>query len=879
LHGSTASIITAPALLHCRTPNRRQPLLLLRPLRPLLLRRLAAAAASTQQQLDAAPTRADAEALLNGDDDDDQQDEAEAVSSYVSYLNSQFGIPGLVSASVSPLDGGPQLELSHPPTGFLATVSLHGAVVTSLVRPGVGELLYLEDAHGNAVSADGGGSGEEGEWEGGRTRTMKGPRRPLAYGVAPAFPMVGRSDGVAAASGASWAQLPPDGILRHAHWSVAASGAATVHKRGGEEEEKEEEGEGAGAAVENHDDDDDDDIGWVDDGAVVDPAPSVCLVCSDSPATRALWPHAFSVAYTISLMATDDFPDEDEEEEEERKRVEEKRKKAAAEAARAAAAAAAEAAAEEVSAAGEGGAKASSSPRGTSPAGGKFGSIAGGGSATPAALAREAAAAAREAATRGVAASTTTAGASSNNASSSASSSEAKLPHDFPDVPPEDDPEGIWAAMPREDPPGPPPPPVQLRLVLEVWNPLEEEEGEGESGNSDESKNLVFGAAVSAALALKHAPLSQVRGNPGRVTLESSSAASTSRSRAPVLGIAPEEPLWLSGSREVECVWVGGKVKNQETELSSPFPSPASPSSSEQGSSSRLRGSALSPDSIVVDTGDYRHELELIPRSGFRDVGVRAPRPKPRARVPRLARALSEVDSAYAEALAKGSVFAVYPKDGGERLKRSPAELALEAREAGRGEKKGGRGRVAEENEEGEEGEEDEEEAGSSNNSGDGGGAEASTGIAKAPRGSINRDRGSAASAAASPSSSSSNSSTFPSPSYQASDFDNSGGARTLLERQVAVGLVGEIARPVTLRPGECFVGEAVIRIHDLSFDPRAERDFRWRRQAAARRRPDARSEAELLSKKPLSWKVDEVTAATMDVSVVDDEGGIPRHL
>ena len=236
----------------------RRPPLFLRP-RPLLPRRLAAsaaaAAASTQQQqqqLDAAPTRADAEALLNGDNDDDddgdEESEAEAVRAYVSYLNSEFGIPGLVAASVSPLDGGPQLELSHPPTGFRATVSLHGAVVTSLVRPGVGELLYLEDAHGNAVSASDGGS-EEG---GGRTTTTtktktksKGPRRPLAFGVAPAFPMVGRSDGVAASSGASWAQLPPDGILRHAHWSVAASGAATVHKkRGGEGGEE-------GGAVEN----------------------------------------------------------------------------------------------------------------------------------------------------------------------------------------------------------------------------------------------------------------------------------------------------------------------------------------------------------------------------------------------------------------------------------------------------------------------------------------------------------------------------------------------------------------------------------------------------------------------------------------------------
>ena len=248
-------------------------------------RRLAATAADL---LESAPTRADADALLNGDSDEyykDERAEAEAVADYVDHLNAEFGIAGLVAFSVSPLDGGPQLSLRHPPTGFEATVSL---------QQGRRRLQQQQQQH--------------------RHR----PRRPPAFGVAPAFPMVGRSDGVAASAGASWAQLPPDGILRHAHWSVAASGAATVRsraRRGGEGEGEEEE-------------DDDGESGDGDDeNGVLDPAPSVCLVCSDSPATRALWPHAFSVAYTISLMATDDFPDEAEEEEEEQERKREQQKR------------------------------------------------------------------------------------------------------------------------------------------------------------------------------------------------------------------------------------------------------------------------------------------------------------------------------------------------------------------------------------------------------------------------------------------------------------------------------------------------------------------------------------------------------------------------
>ena len=410
---------------------------------------------------------------------------------------------------------------------------------------------------------------------------------------------------------------------------------------------------------------------------------------------------------------------------------------------------------------------------------------------------------------------------SASNASSS--SSEPKLPHDFPEVPPEDDPEGVWAGAAREEAPGPPPPPVQLRLVLEVFNPVPVEEGGGKDGGGEESgngengsKNLVFGAAVSAALALGHVPLAQVRGGAGRVTLESSSSASNSRSRAPVLGVAPEQPLSLAGSKEVECVFVGGQSKKENDS------DPSSPSN-------RLRGSKLSPDSLVVEPGDHRHELELIPRAGFRDAGVRAPRPKPRPRVPGVARSLSEADSAYAAALAAGSAFARYPRDGGVRRQREAAAAE--------------KGKETDNNND----DDDDDE-------GEGGGAAAEANNKSSP--------------SSSPSSSSSSSSS----SFPVADFDNSGGARTLLERTFAVGLIGEIARPVTLEPGRTFVGEAVLRIHDLSFDPGAEADFRWRRTVAARPVVAAAAAAGTGGGgEQWSGEIPERSASDQDVTVVDN--------
>ena len=768
----TTAVVIAAALQSSRRRGSRRP-------PPHLA--AAAAAPGSQAALESAPTRADADALLNGDVDVEDEDldevaeaaEAEAVASYVAFLNSEFGIPGLVEASASPLDGAPQLTLRHPPTGFEATVSLHGAVVTSLVRPGVGELLYLEDGRGNVVRQAGDEANEERRGGGNR-------RRPLAFGVAPAFPMVGRSDGIASSAGAAWAQLPPDGILRHAHWSVAASGAATVEKRRWEQEGDEGEGGGAAAAVAEEkgkgeaadDDGDDDDDDGEEGSGVLDPAPTVCLVCADSPATRALWPHAFAVSYTISLMATDDFPREGEEEEqEERERREEEKKKRAAAAEAAAAAAAASARAEGGAGGGEASAPSSSA--------GKFSSS--GGSSTPAGAAREAAAAAREAAARDVALLPGAGG----------PAAPLVLPHDFPEFSPADDPEGALEGMPREEPPPPPPPPVQLRLVMEVVNPLagreeggkrrgkgrakrkeqgeeegeeeeeegeeeEEEAGDGGGGGGDKeqergagSKDLVFGAAVSAAVALRHAPLAEVRGGAGRVTLESGRGGQDGFSRAPALGLAPEEPLSLAGSRDIECVWVGGRVLSSSRggrgSAEAAAAAAASSSASSADAAAPPRGSTHSPDSVVLGTGDYRHEIELIPRAGFRDTGVRAPRPKPRRRIPGVAVSRSAVDDAYAAALASGSAFAYYPKAGGIGL--------------------GGEGRDGDD-----------------------------------------PNMGPTAGAAG-------------------ADVDSSGGAKTLDERAVAVGLIGEIARPVTLKPGQVFRGEAVIRVHDLSYLPGAEED------------------------------------------------------
>jgi hypothetical protein len=755
------------------------------------------------------------------------------------------------------------------------------------------ELLYTEEGSAGGLSwpaADGddkaamaapeaGGWGQRKGDEGRRPRRPPPPRRPPAFGVAPAFPMVGRSDGLASSAGASWPQLPPDGILRHARWRVAASAAAATPVSPREawprwearrivklvlEAREEELGEAAerggasrwrgwdawGAGWDGprafdeasraapgradleafgawwgawggewwlerggrerfldwwHGDGDeggggDRDRGgggggrsgrelWrefarelnaeaaeaVEAGAASDPAPSVCLVCSDSPATRALWPHAFSATYTISLMQSDDFADEDEEARAERKkeRAEERRAVAAAER-RAAREAAATAAAAE---GGGGGGEASG----------------GGGGEAKLPIARAGKAAAGKA---GAAAAAddeedgddddddTEEEDDDDDYDDDDGGEERLLPYDFPELTPENDPDGKLAKLRRAPPPGPKAP-VQLRMVLEVENPLPSLEGEdGERGGGERERargegpgDLVFAAAVCASVALRHPTLPEVRGAAGRVTLDSSGggrgggggsqgAGGFFFPRAPELGVAPEEPLSLAGTRHVDVVWVGSgppspsgsSSSTPAAAASSSAPRPRAPPPLQRGrgrlSDKAPRPYRLSPGSVVLDTGAWDLELELIPRAGFRDTGVRAPAPRARRRVPGLAAAQSAVDAAYAADLAAGSAFVSYPHPGGEYGLGDPTGAHA---------------------------------------------AEAASAFSNA-------------------------------------DADNSGGARTLLARRVAVGLVGEMVRPVRLEPGETFRGEAVLRVHDLSHDRRwFEGEHRRRRGVASR--------------------------------------------
>ena len=72
--------------------------------------------------------------------------------------------------------------------------------------------------------------------------------------------------------------------------------------------------------------------------------------------------------------------------------------------------------------------------------------------------------------------------------------------------------------------------------------------------------------------------------------------------------------------------------------------------------------------------------------------------------------------------------------------------------------------------------------------------------------------------------------------------------------------------RPVALRPGEAFVGEAVLRIHDLSHLPRAEEEHAMRRSVASR--PAFRSQVG--EEPPPEGEEPVLGAEDEDITVVD---------
>jgi hypothetical protein len=358
--------------------------------------------------------------------------------------------------------------------------------------------------------------------------------------VRPAFPLVGRADGVASLSAAAAPAVPADGFLAAAHWSVVAAGVSP-------------------------------------DPDAVDPAPSVCIATHDTPATRALWPYPFAAAYTVSLMATDDLTSADLGDEE-----------------------AAEARAREAEVEGGGAAdadadadaEAAAPPARARPTLGLASSM---GEPTGAA-----AAAAAPDAPRGAAA--------------------LVLPHGV-SFGPDQDPEGVTAGLAVAPAPLRPPPAVQLRCVLQVAN----------TG----ADSMTFTAGVLADVRLPAPRLAAARGAAGRVRFDVASPGAP-----PSAGVEGGDAVPLDGVRSLDRLYVGV---------------------AEGGGGGGARGGAADPSdpptppaSLTLRTGDMRHELEILPRAGFRDVGVRARAPRGGARAAATALA-GEV--ARAVTLPPGSVF------------------------------------------------------------------------------------------------------------------------------------------------------------------------------------------------------------------------------
>ena len=499
---------------------------------------------------------------------------------YIAYCAREFGIPRLVSVGRGP-DGCPAVTLSHP-AGFTAVVSLHGAAVTRWARPPSGAAAELgEDNELLALRS-------EGEAQAGGPAPAAAPPldgvSPLPGGVTLAFPQVGPGGGAGPSSvsgGGSFPTAPADGFLRHLHWSLYATGAASAGE------------DGPGAP---------------------DPAPSVCLVARDTAATRAVWPHRFEAVYTVSLMLADDWvPPADEEEEEEEAAEEEGAEEEEedgedgeggpeASAASSAEEGEGEGEGEEAAPAASAAAPAAPDPPGTrSPLQPSTARATAEARRTAAqAASRAASAAAARAAEAGAAAPTTARGAARAAAAragaAGASESDLTLPFDWDPASAGPDPDGVFAGTDTAARPPRPPPPVQLRCVLQILNP------------APSASPLTFTAGVIPHARLPRPMAAGLTGAVGRRALD---ALGGPPGTGPALVTETADRLPLGGPRPVDRVWIGDRVLGVDP--------PRRPLSRDRS------GPPPAPGSVFLESGDGRHALELIPRAGFRDTGARAP--------------------------------------------------------------------------------------------------------------------------------------------------------------------------------------------------------------------------------------------------------------
>ena len=162
-----------------------------------------------------------------------------------------------------------------------------------------------------------------------------------------------------------------------------------------------------------------------------------------------------------------------------------------------------------------------------------------------------------------------------------------------------------------------PPPPLQLRFVLQIQN----------TGKQP----MTFTAGVIASLGLRCPALASIVGTAGRVRFDVSSPGAP-----PTVGVDESpDPLPLDGLRHLDRLYVGeapteeaaaaaAAARRAPNAWKTHAPPPRPETITSRDPWARALGSSL-----ILRTGDLRHEIEAIPRRGFRDVGVRAPAPPP----------------------------------------------------------------------------------------------------------------------------------------------------------------------------------------------------------------------------------------------------------
>jgi hypothetical protein len=162
------------------------------------------------------------------------------------------------------------------------------------------------------------------------------------------------------------------------------------------------------------------------------------------------------------------------------------------------------------------------------------------------------------------------------------------------------------------------------------------------------SDAFTFTAGVVASLALRCPALAAVAGGGGRVRFDVAAPGAP-----PSVGVESVDPLPLDGERHVDRLFVGTGAKDGASGGGAgggdaARPPPARPPS--------VDPFARSPAGLTLRTGDMRHEVEALPRRGFRDVGVRAVAPPP-ASPARTAAAAVVGEVARCVSLPPGGVF------------------------------------------------------------------------------------------------------------------------------------------------------------------------------------------------------------------------------